>query len=76
MKITYQIDDEGLLFVNPYGSGEEGPFIPVGFLPAEVLSNLEKKGPYIPVGFLPAKVLANLERIIQEVQSKSQENKK
>ena len=56
MKITYQIDDEGLLFVNPYGSGEEGPFIPVGFLPAEVLSNLE--------------------RIIQEVQSKSQENKK
>jgi hypothetical protein len=42
MKITYQIDDEGLLFVNPYGSEKKGPYIPVGFLPAEVLADLER----------------------------------
>ena len=42
MKIIYQIDDEGLLFVNPYGSDKKGPYIPVGFLPAKVLANLER----------------------------------
>lgn len=32
MKILYTVDEDGLLFVNPYDSEKKGPYLPVCFL--------------------------------------------
>jgi hypothetical protein len=41
MNILYQVDD-GVLFVNPYGSKKKGPYIPVGLLPESLQAHLTR----------------------------------
>jgi len=42
MNILYQVDEDGLLFVNPYGSKKKGPYIPVGLLPDRLQAHLAR----------------------------------
>ena len=41
MNILYAIDN-GILFVNPYGSKQKGPYIPVGLLPENLQAHLTR----------------------------------
>jgi hypothetical protein len=41
MNILYQVDN-GILFVNPYGSKRKGPYIPVGLLSENIQTNLAR----------------------------------
>ena len=41
MNILYTVDEDGFLFVNPYGKNK-GPFIPVGLLPEDLQAHLAR----------------------------------
>ena len=41
MNILYTVDN-GILFVNPYGSKNKGPYIPVGLLPENLQAHLAR----------------------------------
>jgi hypothetical protein len=41
MNILYTVDN-GILFVNPYGSKRKGPYIPVGLLSENIQANLTR----------------------------------
>jgi hypothetical protein len=41
MNILYTVDEDGILFVNPYGKNK-GPFIPVGLLPDNLQAHLTR----------------------------------
>jgi hypothetical protein len=41
MTILYTVD-KGILFVNPYGSKNKGPYIPVGLLPENLQAHLAR----------------------------------
>ena len=41
MNILYAVDN-GVLFVNPYGSKRKGPYIPVGLLPENLQAHLAR----------------------------------
>ena len=42
MNILYTVDEDGFLFVNPYGSKKKGPYIPVGLLPENLQAHLTR----------------------------------
>mgnify|MGYP003704471253 CR=1 FL=1 len=41
-KTAYTVCDMGILYVNPYGSEEKGPYIPVGVLPEKLQTELKR----------------------------------